>query len=52
MDTLTLDQFLEQITDENIHSEIDTGPAIGKEEWYPIEWDAFMTPGLQRTGAD
>jgi antitoxin component of MazEF toxin-antitoxin module len=32
MDTLTLEQLLEQITDENIHPEIDTAPAVGYEE--------------------
>jgi len=30
---LTLDQLLEQITEDNIHHEIDTGPAVGEEAW-------------------
>lgn len=30
---LTLDQLLEQITEENIHHEINTGPAVGEEAW-------------------
>jgi antitoxin MazE len=28
-----LDELLSKITDENIHSEIDTGPAVGGEVW-------------------
>jgi len=30
---LTLEHLLAQVTDENLHSEIDTGPAVGKEVW-------------------
>ncbi len=30
---LTLEQLLEQITEDNIHHEIDTGPAVGEEAW-------------------
>jgi antitoxin MazE len=29
----TLDELLQGITDENMHSEIDTGPAVGGEAW-------------------
>jgi antitoxin component of MazEF toxin-antitoxin module len=29
----TLEELLAQITDENIHEEIDFGEAVGKEEW-------------------
>jgi hypothetical protein len=29
----TLQSLLDQITDENIHGEVDTGPAVGKEIW-------------------
>ncbi len=29
----TLDQLLEQITPENLHDEIDSGPSVGAEEW-------------------
>jgi antitoxin component of MazEF toxin-antitoxin module len=29
----TLEQLLPQITDDNIHHEIDTGPAVGEEKW-------------------
>jgi len=29
----TLDQLLEGITDDNIHGEISTGPALGNEVW-------------------
>lgn len=31
--TLTLELLLEQITEDNIHREVDTGPAIGEEVW-------------------
>ncbi len=31
--SLTLDQLLQRITDENLPGEWDTGPAIGKEVW-------------------
>jgi len=30
---LTLEQLLEGVTDENLHDEVDTGPAVGKEVW-------------------
>jgi antitoxin MazE len=30
---LTLDQLLEQITDDNLHDEIDFGHAVGREAW-------------------
>jgi len=30
---LTLDRLLRDITDENLPSEWDTGPAVGKEAW-------------------
>lgn len=30
---ITLDELLARVTDENIHSEIDTGPAVGDEAW-------------------
>lgn len=30
---LTLDELLAGITDDNIHGEIDTGPAVGNEIW-------------------
>lgn len=30
---LTLEQLLADITDENLHGEIDTGPAVGAEVW-------------------
>ena len=29
----TLDQLLEQVTESNLHSEVDTGPAVGNEVW-------------------
>ena len=29
----TLDDLLAQVTEDNVHEEIDTGPAVGKEEW-------------------
>ena len=29
----TLDQLLEQITETNLHSEVDTEPAVGNEVW-------------------
>ncbi|MEE8523349.1 MAG: AbrB/MazE/SpoVT family DNA-binding domain-containing protein [Thermoanaerobaculia bacterium] len=28
-----LDELLAGVTDENLHSEIDTGPTVGKEVW-------------------
>ncbi len=30
---LSLEELLAQVTDENLPSEIDTGPAVGKEVW-------------------
>ena len=30
---LTLDHLLNQITEDNIHEAIETGPSVGKEEW-------------------
>ena len=30
---LTLDQLLRGVTDENLHGEWDTGPAVGREVW-------------------
>ncbi|HEY7424075.1 MAG TPA: AbrB/MazE/SpoVT family DNA-binding domain-containing protein [Gemmataceae bacterium] len=30
---LTLDELLQGVTDENLHGEWDTGPAVGKEVW-------------------
>lgn len=30
---LSLEKLLAQVTEENLHSEIDTGPAVGKEAW-------------------
>ena len=30
---LTLERLLEQITEDNIHREVDTGPAVGEEVW-------------------
>ena len=29
----TLEELLEGVTKRNIHSEIDTGPSVGKESW-------------------
>lgn len=29
----TLDELLAQVTDENLHGEIDTGPSVGNEAW-------------------
>ena len=29
----TLEQLLEKVTPENVHGEVDTGPAAGKEAW-------------------
>ena len=29
----TLKQLLEQVTEENMHTEVDTGEAVGKEVW-------------------
>ena len=31
--TLTLDQLLAQVTDDNLHREVDTGPTLGNEIW-------------------
>jgi antitoxin MazE len=30
---LTLDQLLAQVTEENLHREVNTGPATGREAW-------------------
>ena len=30
---LSLESLLAQVTDENLHREVDTGPAVGKEVW-------------------
>jgi len=30
---LTLEQLLAQVNEHNLHSEIDTGPAVGNEVW-------------------
>lgn len=30
---LTLDELLRGVTDENLHQEWDTGPAVGREVW-------------------
>lgn len=30
---LSLETLLEHVTDANIHDEIDTGPAVGREAW-------------------
>jgi antitoxin MazE len=32
-DEVTLEKLLAGITDENIHDEVDWGPAVGKEAW-------------------
>ena len=32
-ETLTLERLLADVTPENLHAEIDTGPAIGDEAW-------------------
>jgi antitoxin MazE len=29
----TLDELLAEVNPENIHAEVDTGPAVGKEAW-------------------
>jgi antitoxin MazE len=29
----TLEELLAQVTDDNIHEEIDTGPSVGNEAW-------------------
>ena len=31
---LTLESLLAQITEENLHEEVDTGPAVGDEAWW------------------
>ena len=31
--TISLDELLAKVTDENIHGETSTGPAVGKEVW-------------------
>jgi len=30
---LTLEELLAQVTDENLHSEVEIGPAVGNEVW-------------------
>jgi antitoxin MazE len=30
---LTLDELLDQVRDENLHHEVDSGPAVGGEAW-------------------
>ena len=30
---VTLEELLEGITPQNLHDEVDTGPAVGNEEW-------------------
>ncbi|MBM2832609.1 MAG: transcriptional regulator/antitoxin, MazE [Dehalococcoidia bacterium] len=30
---MTLEQLLEQITQDNVHHEVDAGPAVGEEVW-------------------
>lgn len=30
---LTLDELLKGVTDDNLHGECDTGPAVGREVW-------------------
>ncbi len=30
---LTLEALMDQVTDENLHEAIETGPSVGKEEW-------------------
>ncbi|MBI4294703.1 MAG: AbrB/MazE/SpoVT family DNA-binding domain-containing protein [Chloroflexi bacterium] len=30
---LTLERLLEQVTEDNIHREVDIGPAVGEEQW-------------------
>lgn len=30
---LTLEQLLAQVTEENLHREVDFGPAVGNEAW-------------------
>lgn len=29
----TLEELLAEVTEDNLHSELDTGPAVGKEVW-------------------
>lgn len=31
--SLTLESLLAQVTKDNLHGEIDTGPAVGREQW-------------------
>ena len=31
--SLTLERLLAQVTEDNLHDEIETGPAIGREAW-------------------
>lgn len=30
---VTLKELLDQVTEDNVHHEIDTGPAVGREAW-------------------
>lgn len=30
---LTLEDLLSQVTEDNLHGEVDTGPAVGREVW-------------------
>lgn len=30
---LSLEELLEEVTPENLHGEVDTGPAVGREVW-------------------
>ncbi len=34
---LTLEQLLAGVTDENLHHEVETGQAIGKEVWWALQ---------------
>lgn len=31
--SMTLDDLLKDVTPENLHNEVDTGPAVGREVW-------------------
>ncbi|HEV2852486.1 MAG TPA: AbrB/MazE/SpoVT family DNA-binding domain-containing protein [Thermoanaerobaculia bacterium] len=31
--SLSLEELLAQVTDENLHEEVDTGPPVGREVW-------------------
>lgn len=30
---ITLEQLLSEVTEDNVHDEVDTGPAVGNETW-------------------